>query len=125
VDLAPARAAVARVRDRAHALERRVDENVVSAQLPPAATRRVNDTLARLEQRLLDERDPPDKRWYRHVIYGWNIYSLYDGQPFPGLAEAIRLRDAGRAKHEVARIVAALDRLADGLAEATGAAEEK
>ena len=29
------------------------------------------------------------------MFYGWNIYSLYDGQLFPGLAEALRLRDAG------------------------------
>jgi transferrin receptor-like protein len=54
----------------------------------------VNDLLARLEQRLLDE----DQQWYRHVIYGWNIYSLYDGQPFPGLADAMRVRDAERAQ---------------------------
>jgi Transferrin receptor-like dimerisation domain len=125
VDLAPARAAVARVRDRADALERRIDDNVAAARLPASSTLRLNDILARLEQRLLDDREPADTRWYRHVIYGWNIYSLYDGQPFPGLAEAIRLRDAGRAQQEVARIVAALDRLADGLAEATATANEK
>ena len=66
-----------------------------------------------LKQRLLDENQP----WYRHVIYGWNIYSLYDGQPFPGLAEAIRLRDADRARKEAGRIVAAIDRLHAGLRE--------
>jgi N-acetylated-alpha-linked acidic dipeptidase len=125
LDLAPARTAVSRVRDRARSLEQRIDENVAEGRLPASSTRRLNDVLARLEQRLIDDRDPPDKRWYRHVIYGWNIYSLYDGQPFPGLAEAIRLRDAGRAQQEVARIVAALDRLADGLAEASAAAAEK
>jgi hypothetical protein len=78
----------------------------------------VSDTLFRLEQRLLDEGDAPERRWYRHVIYGWNIYSLYDGQPFPGLAEASGIRDAERAGAEVNRIVAALDRLTAGLAEA-------
>ena len=42
-----------------------------------------------------------DTKWYRHVFYGWNIYSLYDGQPFPGLAEALRVKDAARIAHEV------------------------
>ena len=71
-----------------------------------------------MEQRLLDESEPPDRRWYRHVVYGWDIYSLYDGQPFPRLAEAIRARDPARATREVARIAAALGRLDVGLHEA-------
>ena len=55
----------------------------------PAA---LNDRLARMEQRLADDDGAPDTKWYRHVFYGWNIYSLYDGQPFPGLAEALRVQ---------------------------------
>jgi len=74
--------------------------------------------LAGLEQRLLDDSEPADRVWYRHVIYGWDIYSLYDGQPFPRLAAAIRARDAAGTRREVARIGAALDRLDSGLREA-------
>jgi hypothetical protein len=59
-----------------------------------------------------------NERWYRHLIYGWDIYSSYDGQPFPRLAESIRSRDAAGARQEVARIAAALDRLDEGLREA-------
>jgi hypothetical protein len=47
----------------------------------------------------------------RRPLYGWNIYSLYEGQPLPGLAEAIRLRDRQAVNREVARIEAALTRL--------------
>ena len=36
-----------------------------------------------MEQLLADDDGAPDSKWYRHVFYGWNIYSLYDGQPFP------------------------------------------
>ena len=90
----------------------------MSGRLPSPATPQLNDVLARLEQRLLDESEPVDRRWYRHVIYGWDIYSLYDGQPFPRLAESIRSRDAARARQEVARIAAALGRLHEGLREA-------
>ena len=64
-----------------------------------------------MEQRLADDDGAPDTKWYRHVFYGWNIYSLYDGQPFPGLAEALRLKDAARVTHELARIGRALDRM--------------
>ena len=85
--------------------------------MPSPARAELNDLLARLEQRLLDESEPSDD-WYRHVIYGWNIYSLYDGQPFPRLAEAVRARDAARAGGEVERIGAALGRLDQGLREA-------
>jgi N-acetylated-alpha-linked acidic dipeptidase len=86
--------------------------------------RALNDALARLEQALLDESEPPDRRWYRHVVYGWNIYSLYDGQPLPGLAEAIRRADDGAAAKERARIEAALKRMRAGLAAASEAAGE-
>jgi hypothetical protein len=57
------------------------------------------------------------------VVYGWDIYSLYDGQPFPGLADAIRRRDASRAREEIARIAAAIERLSDGLRAATSLAD--
>jgi hypothetical protein len=100
------------------ALERQIDDGLVSGRLPSRATPQMNDVLARLEQRLLDESAPANERWYRHLIYGWDIYSSYDGQPFPHLAQSIRSRDAARASQEVARIAAALGRLDDGLREA-------
>ena len=71
----------------------------------------LNDRLARLEQKLADDEGAPEKKWYRHVFYGWNIYSLYDGQMLPGLAEALRMRDEARVKHESGRITRALDRM--------------
>jgi hypothetical protein len=64
-----------------------------------------------MEQKLTDDEGAAESRWYRHVFYGWNIYSLYDGQPFPGLAEALRLKDSARTAREVARIESALDRM--------------
>jgi hypothetical protein len=81
----------------------------------------VNDRLARMEQLLADDDGAPESKWYRHVFYGWNIYSLYDGQPFPGLAEALRRKDAARVTREVGRIAAALDRLAAALTDAGAA----
>ena len=71
----------------------------------------MGDRLARLEQALADDDGAPETKWYRHVFYGWNIYSLYDGQPFPGLAEAVRVKDQRRVTHELGRIQRALERL--------------
>jgi len=111
VNLQAARQLASTIAERAATLERRIDAAVAAGTITPASARSLNDRLVRLEQTLLDESEPADTRWYRHVIYGWNIYSLYEGQPLPGLAEAIRLRDQQRVAREVARIEAALKRM--------------
>lgn len=118
VDVSKIRALAALISERSTALEREIDQRLANRALPEDRIRPLNDLLARMEQRLLDEQEPAERRWYRHVVYGWNIYSLYDGQPFPGLAEAIRVKDPARVQQETARIEAALTRLADGLSEA-------
>jgi len=99
-------------------LEQRIDRRIAQGPLTAGKARELNDHLARLEQTLLDERDPPDKRWYRHVIYGWNIYALYEGQPLPGLADAARSAEATRVEQEIARISTALERMRSGLEKA-------
>jgi N-acetylated-alpha-linked acidic dipeptidase len=86
--------------------------------------RELNDLLARMEQLLTDDDGAPDRNWYRHVVHGWNIYSLYDGQPFPGLAEAIRVGDTPGQGREVARIEKAFERLERALVAARQLAGE-
>jgi hypothetical protein len=75
----------------------------------------LNDRLMRLEQSLIDESAPPEERWYRHVVYGWNIYSLYAGQPFPGLAAAFARGTEEDVRRETERLEKALARLSGGL----------
>ncbi|HEX2344890.1 MAG TPA: M28 family peptidase [Vicinamibacterales bacterium] len=108
-------AAARRAASRADELEQAIDRHLAQGRLTPAVRRALNDALARLEQTLVDDSEPPDRRWYRHVIYGWNIHSLYDGQPLPGVTEAIRLKDAGMLTRERARLAAALARFEAGL----------
>jgi N-acetylated-alpha-linked acidic dipeptidase len=115
LNLLSARRLAAIFTDRVNGLERRIDAALTAGTLTRERARTLNDRLVRLEQALLDESEPASARWYRHVIYGWNIYSLYEGQPLPGLAEAIRLRDQSRVDREVARIEAALTRLVDAV----------
>jgi N-acetylated-alpha-linked acidic dipeptidase len=115
-----AKALATEIETRSAALERRIDENVEGGRWPDASTASLNDRLTHLEQDLLDESGSPAEHWYRHVIYGWNIYSLYDGQPLPGLAEAIRLKDPARVAEETARIENALRRMLAELRQAGG-----
>ena len=93
------------------ALEQRLDQRLTAADLPAATLPALNDRLARMEQKLADDDGAPETKWYRHVFYGWNIYSLYDGQPFPGLANALRRQDAPAVTREVKRLGRALERV--------------
>jgi hypothetical protein len=111
LDLARAKALASDIAARAETLERRIDGDLEAGRGSAEGRAALNDRLARLEQTLLDESGSPSERWYRHVIYGWNIYSLYDGQPLPGLAEAIRLKDPAGVATESARIESALQRM--------------
>jgi N-acetylated-alpha-linked acidic dipeptidase len=115
LDLTAVRASVRRVAEQSAALESEIGAVLERGPLVPEMAQRLNDVLARVEQTLADDEGDPSNAWYRHVIYGWNIYSLYDGQPFPGLAEALRVRDASRVQREVGRIERALARMGEQL----------
>jgi N-acetylated-alpha-linked acidic dipeptidase len=115
LDLNSAKALAAEIAAGADALEHRLDADLEAGQVTDATMASLNDRLSHLEQTLLDESESPSQRWYRHVIYGWNIYSLYEGQPLPGLAEAIRVRDPARVAKETVRIEGALRRMRDQL----------
>jgi N-acetylated-alpha-linked acidic dipeptidase len=118
LDLTLLQNAISRVMREAQELEGRVDAYTSRLGATGSGSPELNDLLARMEQRLLEESMPADERWYRHLVYGWNIYSLYDGQPFPGLADAIRRHDRSAATRELAKITAAVNRMADGVSEA-------
>jgi N-acetylated-alpha-linked acidic dipeptidase len=115
LDLSSSKALAIEIAARAEALEHRVDADLEAGRGTDESRAALNDQLAHLEQTLLDESASPAERWYRHVIYGWNIYSLYEGQPLPGLAEAIRLKDPARIERETVRIESALRRMRAGL----------
>jgi N-acetylated-alpha-linked acidic dipeptidase len=120
LNLESSKALATEIAARSSALEKRIDEKVENGSWPDASTASLNARLTHLEQDLLDESESPAEHWYRHVIYGWNIYSLYDGQPLPGLAEAIRLKDPARVVKETARIENALRRMLAELRQAGG-----
>jgi N-acetylated-alpha-linked acidic dipeptidase len=106
----------AEVRDKGERLETRIDAALAAGRVPSRQDL-LNDRLMRLEQTLIDESQPPEKRWYRHVVYGWNIYSLYAGQPFPGVESAFTRGGPEDVRREAERIERALERLSSGLDE--------
>ena len=124
-DLGTARRLAAQARAKAESIEAEIDRRVAAGPIETVHARAINDALVRLEQQLLDESEPPETRWYRHVIYGWNIYSLYEGQPLPGMAEAIRVADAPAVARETARLERALTRFGAGLDEIARLASDR
>lgn len=115
LDVAEARRTAEQIERVAAELETGIERRLGTAPVAGIDVRTLNDTLARLEQTLLDERDEPASRWYRHVIYGWNIYALYDGQPLPGLADAVRSGRSDAITSEIGRLTTALGRMRAGL----------
>lgn len=112
VDVAPLRSRAEGVGKAALALEATLDRRLAAGDIAREMLPALNDRLARMEQQLADDGGAPESKWYRHVFYGWNIYSMYDGQPFPGLGQALRLKDEARVARELGRIERALDRMA-------------
>ena len=120
--LEPASSATDVMRERSEAIQRDavalhtvVDRRLETDSMSRTTGRALNDLLGRMEQLLTDNDGPTERAWYRHVVHGWNIYSLYDGQPFPGLADAVRRKDSARVATEITRIERALDRLDQAL----------
>jgi N-acetylated-alpha-linked acidic dipeptidase len=98
----------AAVREKGERLEAALDSGPL-----PADVEGLNDRLMRLEQSLIDESAPPEERWYRHVVYGWNIYSLLGS----GLSRS-RGRFRAGTEEDVGgdeRLENALERLGRGL----------
>jgi len=112
LDVAPLRSRAEVVGKAALALEAALDRRLAAGDIARDTLPALNDRLARMEQQLADDDGAPESKWYRHVFYGWNIYSMYDGQPFPGLGQALRLKDEARVARELGRIERALDRMA-------------
>ncbi|WFD03707.1 glutamate carboxypeptidase II [Malassezia obtusa] len=77
--------------------------------------RGVNRALQRFERGFLDARGLPHRPWYRHLGVAPGRWLGYGATTFPGVVEAYTLDGGARAAEEIARLTAALERIADGL----------
>ena len=102
-------------------LEEKVQAQLASGRLDAATLRKLNDALVAAEKSFVTVEESPDAknpRWYRHTVYGWNIYALYAGQTLPALHRALTARDAASFAAERARLAAAVVRATETLIQA-------
>lgn len=102
-------------------VEERLPAALEARTLPQASRRELNDRLAQAERAFVDtDPGPPGAapRFYRHTVYGWDIYALYGGDTLPGLRRALRDRDGEAFSSSRERLERALERAAAELARA-------
>lgn len=109
VDLRASLAQASRWLEASRALNRRVRAALDRDALPaPDRLRQLNQALAAVEQRLLDEKGIPGRPWYRHLIYAPRY--TYAAEVLPGITEAVEKRDWEQAQEETLRVEEALRR---------------
>jgi N-acetylated-alpha-linked acidic dipeptidase len=111
-DLAPVRAAAARLRDAAQDLERRVADALQSgATLPGGSAATLDRALAAVERDLLGE-GLPGRPWFRNELYAPGLNTGYAPVPLPRLGQAVLDKDPAALAAAGPPLTAALDRAA-------------
>jgi N-acetylated-alpha-linked acidic dipeptidase len=77
-----------------------------------SAAARVNAALRQAEGQLVDPAGLPNRGWYRHLLYAPGYYTGYGVKTIPGVREGIEQDKFDEAEKEVARVAAAIRRLA-------------
>ncbi len=95
LDLSPVRAAI-----KAFAAASDKFEQSKGA-LPDACA---NLVLARLERAFLDPQGLPRRKWFRHVLQAPGFFLGYAAEVFPGLQEALTLKDEALFARQVLRV---------------------
>ncbi len=72
-----------------------------AARLSPDRLERLNEEMREAERRLTRPEGLVGRPWYRNLLYAADRDNGYADVPLPGIAEALRDRDAARLAHEV------------------------
>jgi hypothetical protein len=118
-DLAGLRASVGALQREAERLEAEAQAALTRGSLDAAARRAASDAVAASEKAFVDAEPellagPP--RWYRHTLYGWDIYALYAGDTLPTLRRVLAGGDRPGFERERARLERAVARATAALA---------
>lgn len=105
-------AAAAELRASARLFNQRRDAAL--AQSDRTAFGRLDRELMAVERAMLDPDGIPGRPWYRHLVYAPRF--TYAPEVLPGVAEAVDAGDSARARHQSARLAAAIRRAASVLA---------
>jgi N-acetylated-alpha-linked acidic dipeptidase len=119
-NFAPLQNAVARLEGAASAYDAVLEERMANGGVDGAVAGRLNAILQGMEQRMTREEGLPRRPWFRHMIYAPGFWTGYGVKTLPGVREGIEQREWGEVDQFVGEIAAALDRVSDGIEEATG-----
>jgi len=119
LNFAPLENATARLDKAASAYDAALARAMASGGVDGAKAAGLNDLLQGLEQRLTRQDGLPRRPWFRHQIYAPGFWTGYGVKTLPGVREGIEQREWGEVRQFVDEIAAALDRLSDGLEQAT------
>jgi N-acetylated-alpha-linked acidic dipeptidase len=107
-DWSDLRAAVAEMEAAAKALA--AERNSALDRGDPAAMRRINQKLMKIERAFLDPAGIPNRPWYQHQIYAPDL--TYAPKLLPGVSEALDAGDDVRARTAIRALAASIRRAA-------------
>ncbi|HSM59957.1 MAG TPA: transferrin receptor-like dimerization domain-containing protein [Longimicrobiales bacterium] len=119
LNFAPLRNATDRLEAAAGAYDAKLAERMAGAGVDRSTAARLNGLLQGMEQRLTRAEGLPRRPWFRHQIYAPGFWTGYGVKTLPGVREGVEERAWDEVELFVGEIAAALDRLSDGLEEAT------
>ncbi len=124
-DLTSLTQASERLQEAAKNYHERIQEALDNQRLDADTSSKLNSILMHLEPSLLRSEGLPDRPWYRHQIWAPGVNTGYSGFAFPGVHEAIVLRDWKVAQDQVKVIAATLDQFTSTLQNATAVLSTK
>ena len=92
---------------------------VASPGMQIEAQKSLDEILMKTERALTKSEGLPRRSWFRHQVYAPGAYTGYGVKTFPGVREAIELRNWKEANDEMEILAKTLDRFADEIDRAT------
>lgn len=106
-DFTTLREALADFNDAARAADETLAK-IVSSEDQNAANR-ANDLIVQVERGFLTEKGlPPDRPWFKHVIYAPGTTTGYAAWPYPGLRQALEVKDSELFDREEQKLLNAI-----------------
>ena len=89
-----------------------------ASDLPPATQARINASLARIDQLLIDPTGLPGRPWFKNLVYAPGTLTGYGAKTLPGVREGIEQRRFDDARTYVVRTAKVIEDYANRLDQA-------
>lgn len=120
VDVAPLRAAIAKLSASADAYEKAIAKMPKGATTAAADLAALNRVLYRTERAFRYEKGLPKREWFKHLAYAPGFYTGYGVKTLPGIREGIEQNQIEEARSFVPIVAAAITKLAGEVDKAAG-----